>query len=187
MSRDVVSVVTLIGASAMLVLLAGHIVRQLSGFILFCLEACSSPLGWVAGGLPELGGQALEVLAKTALPLCLVTALCAVAATFAQTKMLVSSELMKPKFSRLNPLEGFKRLFSLRSVVEALKGILKITILLVIIYFSLAGAFQESAKYLYTDIDAAGRHIFEISKGMLIRIIIAFIGGGGRPLPVVGL
>ena len=57
---------------------------------------------------------------RTVLPITLVTAGCAIVATFAQTKLLVSSELMKPKFSRINPLEGFKRLFSLKSVVNAL-------------------------------------------------------------------
>ena len=50
-----------------------------------------------------------------------VAILCAVAATFAQSNFLVSTESMKPKFSRLNPLEGFKRLFSLKSLVETLK------------------------------------------------------------------
>ncbi len=175
LSQDAVSVVTLIGAAAMLAALSGTIVEQLAAFVTYCIAACTGPIGQVSGTLSELGAQAALVLAKTALPLCLVTALCAIAATFAQTRMLVSGELMKPKFSRLNPLEGFKKLFSLKSVVEALKGILKITVLLVIIYVSLSNSFLESAKYLYTDIGAAGRHIFEISKSMIIRIIIAFI------------
>ena len=137
MSQDAVAVVTLIGSTAMLVALAGNIMEQLSSFVVYCISACTGPIGQVSGSLPELGRQAALVLAKTALPLCLVTALCAILGTFAQTRMLVSGELMKPKFSRLNPLEGFKKLFSLKSVVEALKGILKITILLIIIYFSL--------------------------------------------------
>ena len=61
------------------------------------------------------------------------------AATFFQTKLLVSGEALKPKFSRINPLQGIKRLFSLRSVIEALKGILKITVLLFLIYQFLVG------------------------------------------------
>ncbi|OMH30046.1 flagellar biosynthesis protein FlhB [Motiliproteus sp. MSK22-1] len=34
-----------------------------------------------------------------------------------------SSESIMPKFSRLNPLEGIKRMFSLKSLIELLKGI----------------------------------------------------------------
>ena len=96
-------------------------------------------------------------------------------ATFAQTRLLVSGELLRPKFSRLNPLEGFKRLFSLKSVINALKGILKITILMIIIYFSLTGMFHESSKYLYSDIRAAGAHLFDVGMGMVVRIVIAFV------------
>ena len=64
----------------------------------------------------------------------LVTGFCAVAVTLAQTKFLVSGELLRPKFSRISPKQGIKRLFSLKSVIDALKGIVKITLLLVIVY-----------------------------------------------------
>lgn len=46
--------------------------------------------------------------------------------TFLQTRFLFAPKALKLDFSRLNPVEGFKRLFSLRSVVEFLKNILKI-------------------------------------------------------------
>ena len=79
------------------------------------------------------------------------TALCAIAVTFAQTRLLVSGELLKPKFSRINPLQGVKRLFSLKSVVDAFKGILKITLLMIIIFSCLCDRFLESSKYLYSN------------------------------------
>ncbi len=44
---------------------------------------------------------------------------------FAQVGFMISGEAIQPKFSKLNPLEGFKRLFSRRSVVEGLKTIFK--------------------------------------------------------------
>ena len=102
------------------------------------------------------------------------TALCAIAVTFAQTRLLVSGELLKPKFNRINPLQGIKRLFSLKSVVDAFKGILKITLLMIIIFGSLRDRFLESSKYLYTDLDMASRHIFESGKSMVLRIVLAF-------------
>lgn len=39
-----------------------------------------------------------------------------------------SSEALVPKFSRLNPIEGIKRLFSVNSVVELLKSIAKVAV-----------------------------------------------------------
>lgn len=47
---------------------------------------------------------------------------------------------MKPltlDFKRLSPIQGFKRLFSLRSLVELLKAIFKIIIILIIVYSTL--------------------------------------------------
>ena len=96
-------------------------------------------------------------------------------ATFAQTRLLVSGELMKPKFNRINPLEGFKRLFSLKSVINALKGILKISILMVIVYFSIENMFHESAKYLYVDLRASCTHLFSQGVSMVVKIALAFI------------
>jgi len=124
--------------------------------------------------LKEIGIQAVIVFVKAVFPITLVTAFCAVAATFAQTRFLVSGELLRPKFSRISPMQGFKRLFSLRSVIDALKGILKITLLLIIIFLSLKNQFLESSKYLYTSLRASCGHLFENGKWMVLWIILAF-------------
>mgnify|MGYP002703866411 FL=1 len=174
LSQDAVAVVTLLGSCAALWLLAGNIVQGMAEFMDACLAACGETLP-VGDQVAELEHQGLLLLVRSVLPITLVTALCAVAATFAQTRLLVSGELIRPKFSRISPLQGFKRLFSLKSVVDALKGIIKIVLLMVIIYVSLQGMVQESYKYLYTDLRAACAHLFDSGKSMVIRIAIAFI------------
>ncbi len=76
----------------------------------------------------------LLVFATTALPLLVVGGAVAVAVSGVQTRFLVSSKAMAFKFNRINPLEGFKKMFSLRSVVELTKAIIKIAVLGYIIY-----------------------------------------------------
>lgn len=49
-------------------------------------------------------------------------------ANYAQVGFLLTGEPLKPTFNKINPLTGFKRIFSLRGGVETLKGILKIVI-----------------------------------------------------------
>ncbi len=49
-----------------------------------------------------------------------------------------TSKVLQPKFSKLNPLKGFKRMFSLMSVVELLKSLLKLGIIGAIVYSTLA-------------------------------------------------
>ena len=176
LSQDAVAVVTLLGSFSAFWLLAGRVGEELSGFMRFCFTQVDLASGMEVGDLlHELTMQSLGLLGRTVLPLTLVTALCAVVATFAQTRLLVSSELMKPKFSRINPLEGFKRLFSLKSLINALKGVLKISILMVIVYMSISGMFQESAKYLYVDLRASSKHLFSQGMGMIVKIGLAFI------------
>ena len=171
MSRDAVAVATLIGSFAVLWLTMGNFVDQLARFLGFCLENIGQ--GQVAGS--TLFTQGALVMVKTVGPVLATTVLCAVVATFGQTKLLVSTESIKPKFNRISPLQGFKRLFSLKSVVEALKGILKISLLMIIIYLSVQGMFREGSKYLYTDVIPACGHLADQAKGMVMRIIIAFV------------
>lgn len=174
MSQDAVSVATLIAASAALFIAGPMMADEISGFITLCVQACGDGRS-IPEILPEIAKQGVLVLLKTAFPCLLVTGLFAILATFAQTKMLISAQLLKPKFSRINPLQGFKKLFSLRSVMDALKGILKITILIALIYSSLKVIFLEGSVYLYTDLVSACSHMFELGRSMVIKIIVAFV------------
>ncbi len=51
-----------------------------------------------------------------------------------QVKWELSPEALKPKFSKLNPLSGFKRIFSANSVVELIKSLAKIFLIGYICY-----------------------------------------------------
>lgn len=157
----------------MLSMLSGTIVDELSSFLTTCLRWTETSN--VISELPELERLGIWALLKTAGPLLLVTAALAVIVTLFQTRFLVSGELIRPKFSKINPLEGFKRLFSPRSAIEALKGILKIILLLVIIFNNLKKLIADSNKYPFTDIEAAVGHFVDTCGTMMFQIIIAFV------------
>lgn len=48
---------------------------------------------------------------------------------FVQVGPLLTAEPMKPSLSKISPIKGFERLFSLRSIVEFLKGLIKLVII----------------------------------------------------------
>jgi flagellar biosynthesis protein FlhB len=60
-------------------------------------------------------------------PILLVAFMAAAAANLAQVGFIFTSEAIQPKFDKINPINGFKRIFSVRSVVELLKSLLKIS------------------------------------------------------------
>jgi len=67
-------------------------------------------------------------------PIFLVSVLVALLANFLQVGVLFTGEPLRMKFSKINPVEGFKRMFSMRSLVDFLKSILKMSIVGIIIY-----------------------------------------------------
>ncbi|MCC6932441.1 MAG: EscU/YscU/HrcU family type III secretion system export apparatus switch protein [Deltaproteobacteria bacterium] len=73
--------------------------------------------------LPEIAG------------IMLITAICGALCTLIQTEFLWSSYLLRPKFNQLNPLEGFKRIFSSQNFVSLLKSIAKLSIICPIGYY----------------------------------------------------
>ena len=174
-SQDAIAVATLVGSFAVLWVLRDSFSQHLAAFMTMCLETAGDPTVTMQEILTMAAVRGAAVLVQTVGPVLAVTVLCAIAATFAQTKFLVSGESIKPKFSRINPLQGIKRLFSLRSVVEALKGILKITILMVIIYLTIRDLFMEASKYLYTDVAVSAAYMADVATGMVLRIILAFL------------
>lgn len=175
-SNDAVSVVVLlVGLSVFFLTLTGA-VSVIEQFFRLCISMTQlqqeSP---TAGDLSKLLVQLLWTFVRAAGPLMAATVVAGIAATFFQTKMLVSGESLRPKFSRINPIQGFTRLFSLRSVIEALKGLLKITILLYIIYQFLAGVVDLFTKYLFTDLTAACAHLMDLAFQMSMQIAVAYV------------
>ena len=51
-----------------------------------------------------------------------------------QIKWKVTTKPLKPKFSKLNPISGFKRIFSKDSLFELLKSIVKIVVIVYVAY-----------------------------------------------------
>ncbi|EIW18197.1 MULTISPECIES: flagellar biosynthesis protein FlhB [Pelosinus] len=74
------------------------------------------------------------VFIKTALPVMCVILIVSLTINFIQVGFLFSFEPLMPKLSKLNPIAGFGRLFSKRSLVELVKSLLKITIIGYFIY-----------------------------------------------------
>ena len=73
-----------------------------------------------------------DVLIETAgiitAPLLLLSFLAAIAPAVLQGKLVISAESIKPKFSKLSPMAGFKRIFGMKALVEFLKNFLKVLI-----------------------------------------------------------
>ncbi len=174
-SNDVVSAVVLVVGLAVFFLTATATASAIEEFFYLCFSLTRTEVTTpTVGDMNQLFRQMLWAFVRAVGPLIAAAVVAGIAATFFQTKLLVSGESLRPKFSRINPLQGFKRLFSMRSIVEALKGLLKIIILLYLIYQFLAGMVDLFTKYLFTDLPAACAHLMNLAFQLSMQIAVAF-------------
>lgn len=74
------------------------------------------------------------VFLKTVLPVMLVVSVISLAVNILQVGFVLSFEPLMPQLDRINPISGFQRLFSLRSLVEMVKSLFKIAIITYFVY-----------------------------------------------------
>jgi len=100
-------------------------------------------------------------------------------ASLAQTGFLWRANALQPDFSRISPLKGFKRLASLRSVVELVKGLLKIAIVTGIGWFVARndiGQIPELIEFdMGTVLQVTGRLALKISLAVTGAIVVLAI------------
>lgn len=94
--------------------------------------------------------------------------------TGAQTRFLISNENIKFKFSKLNPLAGIKRMFSIRAIVEVIKNIIKITILGYVIYSSIKNSLLQVPRLVSVDLTSGINFIFSAIMAIVKSVVIAF-------------
>ena len=172
--QDIITLSTLVGSILMLRIMFPNAVSRMTDFFHRAYGYLSQENFSAIDFLGEVVHQAVVTVVITVGPMLLATALIAVAATVAQTRFLVAGEIIKPKFNKINPLNGFKKLFSLRSIIEALKGLIKITLLMVLIYNCLTGVMYTAANFMYTDLHAACEALFMNIFNMLLQVVLAF-------------
>ena len=88
----------------------------------------------VGGTAPEKGmvlllRRAVVQILLIVLPVFLIGVLVAFICNYLQVKWKPTSKPLQPKFSKLNPISGFKKIFSKNSLIELLKSFIKILII----------------------------------------------------------
>jgi len=95
----------------------------------------------------------------------------AVGAGILQHGMLVAPELIKPKFSKISPMAGIKRIFSMRGIVEFVKGTIKLAVIGSFGYWLLQADFHELEKYIFIDHVEALALTLKLAMKLLIGVL----------------
>lgn len=118
-------------------------------------------------------GQFTEALQFTGLkilvllgPVMLMAGVISVVSTIAQTGILSVEDALMPDLSKINPLEGFKRVFSLKAFVEGFKSLLKLLAIGVVLYFLLKSEAAKIPLLINYNIE----EILQYIGGILVRL-----------------
>jgi len=120
----------------------------------------------------------LDCIYKTSalmLPLFLTVFCVALFINYVQVGFIISSESVQPKLSKIDPVKGFKRLISVRSLVELVKNICKISIVGLVVYLTMRGEIDNFIPL--ADQTAAGilHYITTVTFKIIFRVCLVLI------------
>ncbi len=173
-SKEVIIAFTLIVTFFAFRLLFDFITNTLSDSMEYFFKLAGTKKNLVTSDLPKLFLDGCKDFALAAMPMLLIAAVSAIIAAVVQTKGLVSFKAIKPKFSRMNPLNGIKNMVSLKGMIELLKSILKIILLFYIIYICIADELYKFPKMFDMTVDELIVTIGGMLWSCIIKVAIAF-------------
>lgn len=180
-SKDVVTAAFIMLAFFVLRLMAGFMYSMTTRSFTYWLE--------LAGGGMDSGGtriDGMEVAPKlifeigrtvllTAGPILLVSLLVPIIATGIQTKFIFAPKAFQFKISKLNPFSGIKRLFSISSVFELAKSLVKMIILIAVVYSEIKNRVVDFARLMQMDLVSGMLYTAEAVFSICMKIAGVFV------------
>lgn len=153
---------------------AADLTKSLAAFIDHADTMATDPAG-VERILVHLLGLIGGVLALPAL----LFIVAGVGGNAMQHRLLFTFEPLIPKLSKISPMAGFKRLFSVDGLVQGLKGVIKITIVAAAMTFAL----QPEFAHLQGIVAVEPIGVLEVTRRAALRlmgavlVVMAFVAG----------
>jgi flagellar biosynthetic protein FlhB len=116
----------------------------------------------------------LELMAPMLLALLIV----AVVANLFQTGPVFSFHPVKPDLTRLNPANGIKRVFSMRTIVDTIKSLVKLVLLCGVMYLTLKQALPGMVGLSMADPRYYPELLLGLSGALLFKLVLVLLAVG---------
>ena len=113
----------------------------------------------------------IELLAQTALPIMIAIMFIGLAVNLYQVGLNFNTEAIGFKPEKLNPINGFGRIFSKRSLMELAKSLMKIAIIGFFLYDFLSEHLMEMPQFIYFDLPTSLAQIADIIFKMAFEVV----------------
>ncbi len=173
-SKDVVSVVLLFVAFFVLNLLVPFIYQQIKNIYIAQMKKIATMDTLTVSSINQLFREAAIVFFVSVLPVAVIIMIVAIIMSGVQTAFLVTGDALKPKFNRINPFSGIKRMISLRALVELLKSLAKVTLIIGVIYSVIMSIIPMTPDMLVTKIDENVMFMTDKTMSMVQTVTMIF-------------
>lgn len=173
-SRELNSVLLLTASFLTLILCAVYIYEVIGEYIEWLYNQ-NLKVAYTKEWMKDFFSQTAWTLIKAVAPSFGVSACVGIIAQFAQIGFLYSPEIINFNFDRIDPIKGFGRLFSKKSLVEAIKGTFKFTVVILITYVVMKDNIASFLGFLHSE---AGQSL-EFGKYLMAKLGFSILLGLG--------
>lgn len=178
-SKELVTALLLLSTGMALGAVGPGWVEELRGVSALVLAAIEAPRPAIL--LPVLGATLSAGLSAVA-PVLAAMVAAAVLGTVAQTGPVFASEAIGFDLDRLNPVEGAKRIVSMRGLIELVRGLIKLVVVGVVAYVTLRDAAHGIGALSGRGVEATLE-----TAGTLGRTLLLRVGGAMLALGILDL
>lgn len=173
-SAEVQTAFVLLGGVAALAFSGQEIWRQLVGSTVVSLgHLHDTPLS--ADALQGYAVTGVLVLLKCVGPVLLATALCGLLAGAIQNRFNTASEALTPDWNRLNPIEGFKRVFSARAFVPTAVSLAKLAVIIALTYSEVVSILNDPIFTNSVGVARMASFLAESGMRIFVRVSLALL------------
>ena len=173
-SREIPSVAVLLAALSVLYILSAYLWQQLSSVMVRSFQKIGtltlSPDNTLAFQM-EILWWLFQILA----PLLLAIMAVAVLSNYVQIGSLFSTEAIQPQWGRINPIQGFSRLFSKQSMVELLKSAGKFLIIGWVAYSTVEKELPEIRLLTEKEVGGIFSYVGLVSSRIVFKTLLVMI------------
>lgn len=174
-SQEVTTLILLLGGTLAIAIFTGSAAREMTSIFRMFLSQ-PHEIGVDGGALQVLMGEILVKLAVVLGPMLGTLMACGLIANVIQHRPSFNFDRIAPKFSKVSPLAGFKRLFGVDGLINIVKGLVKIAVVGIAIWTqlkpelaSLESALTQTPAAVAGDM---GRLLFKVLMATLAAMAV---------------
>ena len=172
-SKDLNSAISLLAVFLGFTALSQFYVENLIGFYQYTMNLVEDTASlFTTNGIALYFSEAILMILKLSLPLLLIAMVSGVVVSYGQVGFLFTSEPLKPKLEKINPLKGLKNMFSMKSIVEMVKAIAISTLVLYVAYSYILDHISELLITLELEVGSIVVVMWDLIYNVVIRCAI---------------